>query len=148
MVSSRYRHDTVYILENVRACRVKVGVTTNAVDLRLKDVDRLWSGRKPTCQICGGRRLADRSGLFTKHIVSGRSCPGGGELPLEKDVSVAESHLESRRQTLPALSGSEKGSGAREIRSLEKRIQQFRNYKPPEGMWQFGVAYYTESAGI
>ena len=147
MVESRHQHGVVYIFENAKARRVKVGTTGNDVRLRLKDVDRLWSGRKPTCQICGGRRLADIDGLFPKHVVSGRSCPGGSELPLEKDVSVAESHLESLRQTLPDLSGSEKGSAAREIKTLEKRIEQFRNYKQPEGMWQFGVAYYTNSAG-
>lgn len=147
MVDSRHHLDAVYIFENVRACRVKVGVTSNDVRLRLKDIDRLWSGRKPTCQICGGRRLADRDGLFPKHVVSGRSCPGGGKLPLEKDVSIAESRLEGLRQTLPELSGSEKGSAAKEIKTLEIRIEQFRDYKQPEGMWQFGAAYYTKSAG-
>ena len=147
MVDFRHYRDAVYIFENVRACRVKVGVTTNDVRLRLKDVDRLWSGRKPTCQICGSRRLSGRDGLFPKHVVSGRSCPGGKKVPLEKDVSVAESHLESLRQILPELSGSEKGSAAREIKTLGKRIEQFQNYKQPEGMWQFVVAYYTKSAG-
>lgn len=147
MVESRHQLGVVYILENAKARRVKVGTTGNNVRLRLKDVDRLWSGRKPTCQICGGRRLADIDGLFPKHVVSGRSCPGGSELPLEKDVSIAEPHLESLRQALPELSGSEKGSAAREIKTLEKRVEQFRNYKQPEGMWQFGVAFYTNSAG-
>lgn len=136
----------VYIFENVRACRVKVGMTINVVRLRLKDVDRLWSGWKPTCQLCGSRRLADKNGLFPKHVVSGKSCAGGHELPLEKDVSIAESHLENLRETLLELSGSEKGSAAREMKTLKKRIERFRNYKKPEGVWQFGVAYRTSSA--
>lgn len=147
MVDSRHCRNAVYIFQNVRACRVKIGATTNDVYLRLKDVDRLWSGKKPTCQICGGRRLADRDGFFPKHVVSGRSCPGGEKLPLEKDVSIAEAHLGILRQALPKLSGSQKGSATREVKSLEKRIRQFRNFKHPEGIWQFGVAYYTESAG-
>lgn len=147
MVDSHHHHDSVYIFENVKACRVKVGMTINDVRLRLGDVNRLWSGRKPTCQICGGRRLADKGGLFPKHVVSGRSCAGGGEFPLEKDVSIAESHLEGLIQTLPEISGTEKGSAAREIKTLKRRIEQFRDYKPPEGMWRFGVAYYTKSAG-
>jgi hypothetical protein len=140
-------HSAVYIFENAKAARVKVGVTCNDVRLRLKDVDRLWSGRKPTCQICGGRRLADGNELFPKHIVSGRNCLGGRKLPLEKDVSIAEYHLESLVQTLPDLSGADKGSVAREIKSLERRIEQFRDYTQPEGIWRFGMAYYTEAAG-
>lgn len=147
MNNFRYHRDAVYIFENVRACRVKVGMTCGDVYLRLSDVGRKWSGRKPTCQICGSRRISGRDGLFPEHVVSGRSCLGGHKLPLEKDVSVAESYLQSLMQTLPELSGSEKRSAARQIKTLEKRIEQFRNYKQPEGMWHFGVAYYTDSAG-
>ena len=147
MFDSCHHRDAVYVFENVRASRVKVGVTINDIRLRLKDVDRLWSGMKPTCQICGSRRLADRDGLFPRHVVSGRSCPGGGELPLEEDVSTAESHLETLREIFPELSGSEKASVYREIKTLERRIEQFRDYKKPEGIWQFGAVYYTKSAG-
>jgi hypothetical protein len=50
-------HGVVYILENIEAQRVKVGMTINDVALRLRDANDMWLEHKITCQICGGRRL-------------------------------------------------------------------------------------------
>ena len=146
MVEERRPTGSVYIFQNVKAGRVKVGTTINDARLRLRDVDLLWSGRKPTCQICGSRRLAIENGLFPKHVVSGGQCPGSNELPLERDVSIAELHLEKLSQGLPELSGVARGSAVREIGTLRKRIELFRNYRRPEGIWDFRQAYYTECA--
>lgn len=55
MVEFRYLHGAVYIFENPKAQRVKVGVSTSSVGSRLSDVNDMWLGRKVTCQICGGR---------------------------------------------------------------------------------------------
>ena len=147
MVESHLHQGAVYILENAKAQRVKVGMTINDVRLRLKDVDRMWSGRKPACQICGGRRLASKDGLIPQHLVSGKKCLGGKKLPLEKDVSIAESHLERLKQAVPELSGSEKASAAREIMTLEERIELYRDYQQPKDIWQFSTAFYTDCAG-
>ena len=146
MVESRHQHGAVYILENAKARRVKVGTTGNDVLGRLRDVDKKWSSKKATCQICGGRRSASKDGLMPQHVVSGRKCPGGNELPLEKDVLIAESHLERLKQALHELSGSEKGSAARQVKTLEKRIELYRDYQQPVGIWQFSTAFYTNCA--
>lgn len=147
MTDSRKNYGAVYIFVNTAASRVKVGMTINDVRDRLKDVDRLWSGRKPTCQICGSRRLIGDDGRFRKHASSAGECPGGNELPIEMDVSLAESYLKEQRQALTTLSGSEKSSAVRELNKLEKRITNFRGYTLPRGLWQFAVAYHTNFAG-
>ena len=58
MVECRYLHQAVYIFENSKAQRVKVGMTgigvNNVVD-RLRDVNDMWLERKVSCQICGKR---------------------------------------------------------------------------------------------
>ena len=58
MTQFRYMRGAVYILENIEAQRVKVGMTINAVALRLRDANDMWLEHKVTRQICGGRRLA------------------------------------------------------------------------------------------
>jgi hypothetical protein len=145
MVEFRYLHGVVYIFENTKARRVKVGVTTSSVVSRLGDVNDMWLGRKVTCQICGGR-LVNIGGHVPQHVVSGRGCPGARALPLEKDVALAESHLENMKYRHSALSGSEKGSVTKIIKTLEKRIGLYRYYVRPVGMWQFSTAFYTECA--
>ena len=140
----------IYILENSKAQRVKVGVTGNwtvSVVDRLRDVNNKWLGINATCQICGGRRLITASGLIPQHVVSGRSCPGGKELPLEKDVAFAESHLDNMKNRRNKLSGSEKGSVTRIIKTLEKRIELHRHCERPIGMWQLSTSFYTECEG-
>src|SRR6267154_1960602 len=99
MVECRYLHQAVYIIENSKAQRVKVGMTgigvNNVVD-RLRDVNDMWLERKVSCQICGGR-LVNVGGRVPYHVVSGKDCPGGAALPLEKNVAMAESHLENMK---------------------------------------------------
>ena len=145
MAEFRYSQGAVYILENFKAQRVKVGMTTNKVTERLCDVNDMWLERKVTCQICGGR-LVNTRGFVPQHVLSGIGCPGGGKLPLEKDVELAESHLENMKNRLSELSGSEKGSVTRKIKTLNKRIGMYRNYNRPLGVWRLHTAYYTECA--
>ncbi len=157
MVESRHQLGVVYILENAKARRVKVGVTGATINYvlgRLRDVDIKWSSKKATCQVCGARRLASKDGLMPQHaglmpqfVDSRRVCLGANELPLEKDVRIAESHLERLKQALHKLSGSEKGSVTRQTKTLEKRIELYRDYQQPEGIWQFSTAFYTDCAG-
>ncbi len=146
MVDFSYRLlGSVYIFENPNAHRVKVGMTigsTSTVADRLTDVNYMWLGRKATCQICGGRRLVNIKGLIPQHV----GCPGGNELPLEKDVTLAESYLENLKNRLNELSGSEKGSATRIVNNLEKRIEKYRHYNQPVGEWQFRVVFYTKCA--
>lgn len=147
MVEFRLLHGAIYIFENSRAERVKIGMTslgTNNINDRLRDTNDKWLGIKGTCQICGERRLINAKSYFPQH----KGCLGGGALPLERDVALAESHLEQMKSSLSGLAGSEKGSVTRCINSLEKRIAQYRNYKIPAGMWQFRTAYYTECAEL
>lgn len=135
-------HGTVYILEHPQAQRVKVGMTiNNAVD-RLDDVNDMWLKRKVTCQICGGRRLVNSLG----HVPEHGACQGGNALPLEKDISLAESHLASMKTLLGELSGSGKGSAVRRIKSLARRIDVYRHYEPAEGAWRLSTTFHTECA--
>lgn len=146
MVESRNLHGAVYVFENSKAQCVKVGMTcigVNNVEDRLRDVNDMWLERKVTCQVCGGR-LVNIGGLVPQHVKSGKGCSGGGALPLEKDVALAESHLEINKNRLSELSGSEKGSATRIVNNLEKRIERYRHHNRPVGRWQFKVAFYTE----
>ena len=137
---------TVYVLENAEAQRVKVGTTTNQVESRLIDVNRIWGGRKVTCQICGGRLLS-RRGLVPIHPRNTpKPCPGGNALPIERDVTLAESHLETIKNDIDKLSGSEKGSATRIANNLEKRIGRYRHYSRPIGRWKVRATFHTECA--
>ena len=146
MATFLYPHGVVYIIENPIAQRVKVGMTgigVNNVTERLRDVNDMWSERKVSCQICAGR-LVNANGRVPLHVVSGKNCPGGRALPLEGSVEVAESYLEALKNQIGKLSGTEKGSVSRKIRTLEGRIQKYRHYNLPVGEWQFRVAFYTQ----
>lgn len=145
MVDFRHMHGAVYIFENSQAKRVKVGMTINNIKGRLGDVNDMWLERKVTCQICGGH-LVNFSGRVPKHVVSGISCPGGNALPLEKDVTLAESHLDNMKIRHNELSGSEKGSSTKIINTLKKRIEVFRYRERPIGIWQLNTAFYTDCA--
>lgn len=140
-----YLFGAVYIFENSEAQRVKVGMTISKVADRLNAVNDMWLQKKVTCQICGGR-LNNSLGRVPKHVGSGRSCSGGDALPLEKEVALAVSHLESTKNRLSKLSGSEKSSATRIINTLEKRIEKYRNYTQPVGDWQFKLVFYTKCA--
>ncbi len=145
MVEFRYLRGAVYIFANSKAQRVKVGMTINNVADRLSVVNDMWLERKVTCQICGGR-LVNIGGHVPQHVVSGMGCPGGNVLPLEKEVALAESHLESMKNRLSELSGSEKGSVTRKIKTLDKRIGLYRHHDRTAGVWQFRTAFFTECA--
>ena len=147
MVEFLYTHGAVYVFENSKAQRVKVGMTgigVNTVEDRLRDVNDMWLERKVTCQICGGR-LVNIGGLVPQHVKSGIRCQGGRALPLEKDVALAESYLENIKNRLSELADSEKGSATRIANTLEKRIERYRHHNRPVGEWQFRVAFYTEN---
>lgn len=140
-----YSHGEVYIFENPEAKRVKVGMTGIGVNTtfdRLNDVNDMWKLRKVTCQICGGR-LINRRGFVPPHVKSGIVCQGGNEFPLEKDVTLAQSHRESLIDQLGKLSGVEKNSATRMVNTLEKRIEKFRDYRLPIGEWNMAVVFFT-----
>jgi hypothetical protein len=148
MIGSWVLSGAVYIFENPEAQRVKVGMTISGIDLRLRDVNDMWLGRRVTCQICG-RRLNNVRGHVPphpKHFVPGGGCPGGNALPLEKDIALAESRLIDLKARHGELSGSGKGSATRIIKTLEKRIELYRRYGPPVGVWQFRICFYTDCA--
>ena len=139
--------DFVYVLENPEAQRVKSGVTTNAVEGRLKDVNDMWSGRKGTCQICGGR-LVLFEGRIPPHVKSGiDGCPGTWAPPLEMDSLLAERHLANLKDRLRALSGDELGSDTRRIRRLERLLRLPRHAARAVGYWSLAAAFVTERAG-
>src|SRR5262245_5098330 len=135
MVKFLYPRGVVYVFENSKAQRVKVGMTgigLNNVGDRLRNVNDMWLERRVTCQICGGR-LVNMVGLVPQHVKSGRRCPGGCALPLEKDVALAESYLEKIRNRLSELADSEKGSATRIVNTLEKRIERYRHHNRQVG---------------
>jgi len=137
----------VYILENSEAKRVKVGMTgIGGVLNRLNDVSDMWRARKVTCQVCGGR-LMNVGGLVPRHPKWGKGCPGGNALPLETDVTLAQSHRGRLIASMSQLSGIEKNSARRMVNTLAKRITKFRYYRPAIGQWEYGVVYFTKGTG-
>lgn len=140
----RHLSGAVYIFENSKAQRVKVGMTINDVADRLSGVNNEWT--KITCQICGGRRWLNIQGYLTEHVWRGRPCPGGNALPLEKDSALAKSYLEDLKNRLSDLSGSKKGSATRIVNNLAKRIERYQNNNRPVGKWKKRVVFYTKSA--
>lgn len=137
---------SVYVLENLAAQRVKVGMTgigVNDVADRLADVNDMWMERKVTCQICGGR-LVHVMGLVPQHVKNGRDCLGGNMLPIERDIALAALHLERTQAHLNELSGAERGSAVRVINTLAGRIEKYRHYTKPPGEWRFSVSFYTQ----
>jgi hypothetical protein len=137
--SHRSLFGTVYILDNAKAQRVKVGTTINNPDARLTDVNDKWLGLKATCQICAARRIVMGDKKFPKH---GHFCEGGNALPLEKDATLAKSHLAHMKR----LRASGNGSVTRQINNLEKKIRLYQHYQQPRAMWQLNTTFYTEYA--
>ena len=138
----------VYILVNSEAQRVKVGMTTSSVELRIQEANDLWFEHKLTCQVCGTRRLAKLSGLsprvVPKHTVSGQSCPGGNAPPLEWDTSLAQAHLSAMKN---AVARGEKVSFTRQIHTLEERIKRRRQKREIVGRWTLATTYHTARPG-
>jgi hypothetical protein len=133
---------TVYIFANPEAGRVKVGVSCGLGD-RLLALNDLWTGRTVTCQICGGR-LGNIGRPIRPHKASGKQCPGGYALPMERDVTLAEKHLEALKAQLSELSGTRRGSLTRRINTLAARIERFRDYVWPVGMWHSHTEFGTD----
>lgn len=146
MTSFRHLPGLVYILFNESVGRVKVGMTTNNVEGRLVDVNRMWLGKNATCQVCGGRRLTNKNGVMPNHVVSGVPCHGGEFLPLEKDSELAYSYLEMLKEKNSSLSGSEKSSSTKRINTLVERIKRYESLGKPVGRWKIDTVYYTNSA--
>ena len=150
MTEFRYMRGTVYILENPAAERVKVGMTINAVELRLRDANAMWLERKITCQICGARRLAKitypKPRVMPLHSTSGSICPGGNAQPLEHDTSLAWKHLENLRIRAEMLKGSEKASITRQINKLDERLTLRSQHKRAVGKWSIATVYNTDCA--
>jgi len=65
---------------------------------------------------------------------------------LELDVTLAQERLENLRAQLSERSGTRRGSITLRIRTLEKRIERFRDYKWPAGSWQSHAEFRTERA--
>jgi hypothetical protein len=136
---------TVYLLENPEAGRVKVGMTINLPELRLKAFNDVWWGKRVTCQVCGGR-VFNMGMRIKKHRAESRDCAGGGQLPIERDVALAEAHLRDLVRRARGLSGSQRGSVTRKINKLKERIERYRYYEPPVGDWSLNTTFLTESA--
>jgi hypothetical protein len=142
MTQFRYMRGAVYILENLEAQRIKIGMSTNNVALRLREANDMWLEYKVTCQVCGARRLAKLNGfgprLVPKHAAKGIPCPGGGALPLESDTALAEAQLERMKL--------QKGLMTRQINTLEERIRLRRQHNRAAGKWTIAAVYQTECA--
>jgi hypothetical protein len=141
-------YGAVYVFENPEAKLVKIGMTINHVADRLRTVNDMWRGRRVTCQVCGARRLTTDRGLVPRHPSSqhGSPCPGSSALPVEKDVSIAEAHLEKLKKRHSELSGNERASATRMIRNLERRVELYRHHARRVGAWQFRIAFLTKCA--
>ena len=150
MTQFRYMRGAVYILENLEAQRVKIGMTINDVALRLRDVNDMWLEYKVTCQICGARRLPKWNELaprlVPKHKVNGDICPGGNALPLEIDITLTKAHLEKLKLRVAEASGTDKASNLRKINTLEERILLRHQQKRGHCSWKIGTVYHTECA--
>ena len=139
--------DVVYIFDNPKSQRVKIGFTTNNHDIvsRLNDVNDIWLERKVKCQICGTRIMSFGFTIPT-HRISGQDCPGGNQLPLERSITLAQTYLKDLKEQISELSGSKKGSIARKIKTLKKRISLYQDYQSKTGQWHFYAAYITDRA--
>jgi hypothetical protein len=145
MTAFRDMKGTVYILANLEAGRVKVGMTINSPELRLKNFNDIWWGKKVTCQVCGDR-VFNMGMRIKKHRAESRDCPGGGQLPIERDVALAEAHLNDLERRARSLSGNQRSSVTRKINKLKERIERYRYYEPPVGDWSINTTFITESA--
>jgi len=137
---------TIYILENLEASRLKIGVTINNPVERLKDVSRMWNGTKGICQVCSSRRLLLPDGRMPKHVLSGNRCYGSGALPIESDVTIASQELNKLRANLELKIGRAKGSAAKRVKSLECLIETYRNKPIKIGTWQICTSFVTGNA--
>jgi hypothetical protein len=68
-------------------------------------------------------------------------------LPLERDVSIAKSHLKKLKDCHKALSGFKKGGVTRNINSLERQIALYEQRAPLTGTWYLNTVFYTDYSG-
>jgi len=156
---------TVYILENKVAQRVKVGTTNNTTQERLRAIRANWHGLSATCQVCGTRRDITGSARFNhedchmsvvmpKHPSNGThathpdsrfKCLGSGALPIELDTSLAEKYLSDLKTNHSSLSGSEKSSNTKMIKTLEARIGRYKALGQSEGDWVIAREFRVSS---
>lgn len=146
VVEFRYMRGNVYIFKNREAKRIKVGMTINDPLQRLDSLNDIWCGWKGLCQVCGTRRLVDWKGLMPVHYCGVNKCPGSKELPMERDVTLAEARLAELEAKHDRLKGSEKGSSTRIIKCLKDRIEKYRGWKKPDGFWEIAETYETDCA--
>lgn len=133
---------TVYVYANPEAERVKVGVSCGLGD-RLLALNDLWTGRNVTCQVCGGR-YGNMGRRIRPHRAAGEQCPGGRALPMERDVALAERTLGELKAELSESSGPRRGSLTRRTNTLAARIERFRGYVWPPGLWHSHTEFRTE----
>jgi len=137
---------TVYILENIEAHRIKVGVTINNPEGRLLDINRIWQGDKGRCQICGNRRLLDANGMMPIHVLSMRHCKGSHEKPIEIDTSLAKQELEILKSDLVDISGKAKGAAVKKVKAFENLIEFYSNQPKRVGVWQISALFAAKKA--
>jgi len=141
--------EAVYIFENPKAVRVKVGMTmggTVTVTDRLRDLNDKWLQVKGVCQICGCWRLLDKKRHLPQHVVSGKTCKGSNTLPMEKDTVIAEAYLKSLIKDMSQLTGSAKPAMGNSIANLRKRVELYQAYQPPIGLWKLNTTYWVDHA--
>lgn len=137
---------TVYILENSHANRVKIGVTVNDPEERLKDINRMWIGIKGRCQICLSWRLLLGDGRMPNHVLSGTPCFGSNQLPFERSTELAQLKLKDLKDLVNEYSGHKKISAVKKIKTLERAIESYRLQPKQLGTWVIRASFYCKKA--
>jgi len=73
------------------------------------------------------------NGSHATHPDSRLKCLGSGASPLETETSLAEQYLGELKANHSALSGSEKSSNTKMIKTLEARIGRYKALGQAEG---------------
>ena len=126
----------VYIFENSSINRIKVGMTSVSIKSRIKPLNF-----NVTCQVCG-IRLLNSKGNIPFHKFEDENCIGGGELPIERDISLALKYLEDLKIQQINSKGVLKSSITRKLNSLKKRINFYQNSIIDKNVWKLGYAYW------
>jgi hypothetical protein len=74
------------------------------------------------------------------------NCEGGNALPLERDVSISKSYLKTLEKRYTRLTGIEKGTVARNIKTQKRRLEIFDHRTPPSGIFYLNTVCYTDFA--
>jgi len=133
---------SVYVLVNPEAQRVKIGVTINKVEDRLRDVNDMWLGRKGSCQVCATRLV-----LFRNRVPPhGRGCKGAYLPALETDSTLSAKRLAYMKSRLESLPGVERAAVRQKIRRLERVLASSPHSTRVVGSWSAAAAVETECA--